>query len=66
MQKGEAADWVWDSHAVSRDVVYAGLPAARPVPISEEYWQKAMPLIRLQLERGGVRLAKVLNDALGQ
>jgi hypothetical protein len=66
MQKGEPADWVWDSQAVSRDAVYALLPAARPAPIDEAYWQKAIPLIRLQLERGGVRLAKVLNDALGQ
>lgn len=66
MRKGGPQDWVWDSHAASRDVAYANLPAARPAVLDANYELKAAPVIQQQLLRGGVRLAALLNDALGK
>jgi hypothetical protein len=64
--KGTVAEWGWQSHDVSRDVVYAKLPPG-PTPIlGAEYLQQTLPALELQLRRGGIRLAKLLNQALGQ
>ncbi|QOY88077.1 S1/P1 nuclease [Paludibaculum fermentans] len=66
LAKGSLVDWAWQSRDVSRDVVYANLPEARPAPLGDEYFNKALPPTELQLRRAGVRLARILNEALGQ
>lgn len=66
MRGGGPADWVWDAHAISRDVAYANLPAGRPAVLDETYLLKAKPAIETQIQRGGVRLALMLNNALGR
>lgn len=66
LAKGGPEDWAWQSRDVSRDVVYANLPAGQPAALGDDYFRKALPSEELQLRRAGVRLAKVLNETLGQ
>ncbi len=73
-EQGAIADWVEESHALARDRVYAtlqvpascGVKIAGVVALGETYYAGAAPIIDLQLRKGGVRLARVLNDALGR
>ncbi|MDB5358548.1 MAG: Nuclease [Phycisphaerales bacterium] len=45
------------------DSVYAGVPADGPPPkLDQKYVEAAGPVIDRQLQRGGVRLATILND----
>lgn len=66
LAKGKLADWAWETKAASRDTAYALLPAARPAILGDEYFAKASPVVQLQIRRGGVRLAKILNDTFSQ
>ncbi|MDB5293187.1 MAG: endonuclease [Phycisphaerales bacterium] len=61
--KGTPTDWANESHAVAVDSVYAGVPADGPPPkLDQKYVEAAGPVIDRQLQRGGVRLATILND----
>jgi hypothetical protein len=65
--KGTVSDWAEQSHKVAVKIVYGKLPAAPaggPVKITPQYETVADPLIKEQIERGGARLATVLNAAL--
>jgi nuclease S1 len=72
-QRGSIADWLAESHALAQDKVYAALPMgvscgdkiSGVVAIGEAYYASAAPVVDLQIRRAGVRLARVLNDALG-
>jgi hypothetical protein len=61
---GNAVTWASEGRAVAAKVVYAGVPAGKVPRLSEEYLQAARPAVDEQLQRGGVRLAMVLNEAL--
>jgi hypothetical protein len=73
-EQGTIADWIGESHALARDRVYATLPVPAScgakisgvVALGETYYAGAAPIIDLQLRKAGVRLARVLNDALGR
>lgn len=56
--------WANQSHALARDAAYADLPAKRKAGWSEQYQKKTWPVVRMQLERGGVRLAALLDQTL--
>jgi len=59
---GTAEDWANESHAVAVSVVYASVQAKGPIPkLDDEYVARAEQSVDEQLERGGVRLAAVLN-----
>lgn len=68
--KGEVADWVWESHAIVVERVYKFSDGKKipkrdepAVELTAENYIKANQLIvRGQLKKGGVRLAKVLNE----
>jgi hypothetical protein len=65
--KGTVEDWAEQSHKAAVKMVYGKLPKAapgQPVVLDAAYEQAADPLIRLQIERAGARLARVLNEAL--
>ena len=62
LSRGGVEDWIWESHDVARDVAYKNLTPQ----LSEAYQQAAEPAIRLQLQRGGLRLAKLINKTLGK
>jgi hypothetical protein len=65
--KGSVEDWAEQSHKAAVKVTYGNLPTVdkgAPVTITAEYEAKADPLIRVQIEKAGARLARVLNEAL--
>ena len=72
-EQGSIDDWVRESHDLAVSFVYARLPtgAACDRPITEtvelgaSYYNAAAPIIATQLRKAGVRLAEVLNAALG-
>jgi hypothetical protein len=65
--KGTVRDWAEESHKESQKVVYGKLP--KPAEganalLGPAYELPAEPLIRLQIEKAGDRLARVLNETL--
>jgi hypothetical protein len=66
MQQGSVEDWAWEAHSISRDVAYRNLPAGDPAVLGEDYARAVAPVIERQLQRGGVRLARLLNEVLGR
>ena len=72
MIKGGVTDWSRDSWRVSREIAYGALfadpcgplPAERPV-MDEAMVQRLIPPARRQVVAGGLRLAKLLDAALG-
>jgi nuclease S1 len=73
-ERGSIADWIAESHALARDRVYPMLPVPSAcgtkisgvVAIGDPYYEGAAPVVGLQLRKAGVRLARVLNEALGR
>ena len=69
--RGTAADWAQESFGVARTVAYSlNSPAgcsqdAAPISLPAAYVAAAQAAADLQLEKAGVRLAWVLNQALG-
>ena len=63
--RGGPEQWVWQSHAIARDVAYPHLPAQRPALLGEDYARAAKSSIEKQLRRAGLRVAAVLNRILG-
>jgi len=71
MAAGNVTDWSRDSWQVSRDVVYASIlgdpcaPAKRERPVMDEAMvERLIPAARVQVVKGGLRLAKLLDAAL--
>lgn len=71
--RGGLHEWFEESHALAVSYVYARLAQAPacgvPAPaqaLSPAYIAGAAPLVRIQLARAGVRLAVLLNAALGR
>lgn len=70
MREGAIADWARESWEASREFAYGTImadpcgpaPAERPV-ITEEITQRLVPVIRRQVARGGLRLARLLDEA---
>ena len=72
LQAGSVADWARESWRVAQDTVYAGALGGDPcqptpphVALSEATIEAWVPPARLEIERGGLRLAKLLDEALG-
>ena len=58
-------DRLLEGHRLAQTVfVYGDLGNENPAPITAAYEQQADPVIELQLEKTGVRLAYVVNTAL--
>lgn len=65
--RGTPESWAAEVHNAARDVAYRRLPQVpkgRVIVLSEPYARFAEPLVRMQLQKGGVRIAAVLNQAL--
>lgn len=65
--KGTVSDWAEQAHKLAQRVVYGKLPKAapgKPLVIGADYERRADPVIELQIERAGARLAAVLNHDL--
>ncbi len=70
--KGDVDDWVAETHDVALHTAYGRLPdppacnktPGRPEALNADYFAAAVPAVRIQLAKAGVRLAAVLNTAL--
>lgn len=68
---GTVTDWSRESWQVAHDAAYASVmadpcaPTPERVVLSEATIQKLVPVARLEVERGGLRLAKLLDASLG-
>jgi hypothetical protein len=71
MRQGSVTDWAREGWEASREFAYgtimvdpcAAAPAERPV-ITEEITRRLIPVVRRQVARGGLRLARLLDEAL--
>ena len=71
MRLGTVTDWARESWEASRDFAYASVladpcgavPTERPV-ITEDMTRRLVPIVRRQVARGGLRLARLLDEAL--
>lgn len=59
IQKGSVLDWIYDVRELTKDV-YAG--AKDGDKLSYDYMYKYMNPLRKQLQKGGIRLATLLNE----
>lgn len=68
---GTVEDWVNESHTLATKIGYkypgfkVGKIPTSKVMLGQTYVNKAKPVVDLQLARAGVRLARVLKEALG-
>jgi hypothetical protein len=65
---GSPTDWANESFAIAKEQVYGTLPPASagggPLLLDEHYQAAADRVVALQLQRAGVRLARLLNETL--
>jgi hypothetical protein len=66
LRTGTVVDWANESHKEGRKTVYGLLPKATTgvFVLKDDYFESGMAVVSLQLQRAGIRLAKILNDAL--
>lgn len=62
LQKGSVIDWVHDTHKLTKKV-YASVKSGDKLRYRYSY--DYFPVVREQLQKGGLRLAKLLNDIFG-
>lgn len=62
IQKGSILDWLKDTHKVTEKIY---TEAGSWEHLGYNYMYDWMPTVREQLQKGGIRLAKVLNDIFG-
>jgi len=72
LQAGTVADWTRQSWEIARRDVYPSVMGDKAcgdepshITMDEATIEKEVPVARLQVERGGLRLAKLLDEALG-
>ncbi|HEY2900809.1 MAG TPA: S1/P1 nuclease [Polyangia bacterium] len=66
MQAGTPADWANEAHQLARDVTYKSLPAPDAAGVRQltaAYAAQSRPIVERQLQRAGVRLARLLNES---
>jgi len=61
-QRGSVADWAWETHVAAVNVAYA-IPADGA--LGDAYYQRSLPIVQRQLALAGIRLARILREALG-
>ncbi|MEW6683870.1 MAG: S1/P1 nuclease [Nitrospirota bacterium] len=61
LERGTVVDWVAESHRAAVETSYR-LPPDRA--LGDEYAAQALPVVDDMLAKAGIRLAKILNDAL--
>jgi hypothetical protein len=71
IRQGGVASWGRDSWQAARDFGYGALLAdpcgpipAKPPLMTEETVQRLIPIVRMQVAKGGIRLARLLDEAL--
>jgi len=59
-----STNWVMEDHRLAQTVAYGDLGSENSAPNTAAYERHAEPVIELQLEKAGVRLAYLLDTAL--
>ena len=62
LTRGTTVEWVLDAHQIAIDVAFGSTTAGSE--LDEEYLEKARPHVDRQLAVAGLRLARILNEAL--
>jgi hypothetical protein len=62
LQQGTPVDWAQEAHRAAVDVAYA---VPDDFKLGQPYYERSLPVVDRQLALAGVRLARVLNQALG-
>jgi hypothetical protein len=62
IEQGTTADWALQAHELARKYAYGLLPASRS--LDQSYVDATAGVVDISLIRGGMRLAKVLNEDL--
>ncbi len=62
MMRGTPADWANESFEIAAHDIYAHLRFRGPVRLPPDYPERQSAIVRLQLERAGLRLAMLLNE----
>lgn len=68
-RKGDIEDWALESYGIAKNRIYNNLPAGpsdTPVALPPDICASLKPVVRIQLERAGLRLAAVLDNALSK
>jgi hypothetical protein len=66
---GSVENWAIESYSVSKNIIYPDFlagPTETVVPLPRNYYSKMRPICNGQLEKAGVRLAKVLEEIFGK
>jgi len=66
---GTVEDWAIESYRVAKNAIYPALPEGATltvIPLSRDYYSKMRPVCDEQLEKAGVRLAKILEEVFGK
>ena len=63
LRKGDPVDWALESHEAAVKVAYGQLPP--DYVLGEAYYQASRPVLDRQLAVAGLRLARLLNETLG-
>ena len=65
--QGSVESWAIESYRIAKDRIYWGLPKdGATIKLSRDYFATMRPIVDMQLERAGVRLAHVLNEVFGR
>ncbi len=64
LASGAPSDWANESHRAAARYAYA-IPKHRHRRLGEEYLTRSQPVVEEMLAKAGVRLASMLNEALG-
>ncbi|HEV2549587.1 MAG TPA: S1/P1 nuclease [Stellaceae bacterium] len=62
-RRGSPAEWATEAYAIAREHIYGDWPHESGA-LPDSYAETALPAVNEQLEKAGVRLAAVLNEAL--
>lgn len=62
---GTTADWAWESHRLAVTKAYGEIPETGTHRLSDEYVTAGQQIVAEQLSKAGIRLAHLLNFALG-
>jgi len=63
--RGSVEHWALESHALAVRVAYGKLPAGAAANLVDDYVNATLPVVEEQIEKAGIRLAHLLNEALG-
>jgi hypothetical protein len=66
LSRGRPLDWVWESHVVAVESAYGPVSGVSDAALGDDYQRRSLPIVRRQLALAGVRLARLLNEALGR